>query len=314
MKKAIVILVTILLAVFFCCQLMAATIQKSIVPAEAAWMIHFDLEKFSSTQIGEYLLSEEGSSGLKKKNAQFRKKYQIDLLKDIDGITVFGLGAGEEKLVASLRGNFNKNYLLGLLAEEDSHREIPYGKYTIHNWDSDEYGVFADENLVLMGPDEDALKLALDVIAGKKANISSSPMNDYLKEIPSDAFFSAFVNDISSLAKGASKVFIIKKTESASFSLMEKGENLNLRLNFSAKTLEDAKNMENVIRGLIALVNMQLDEKKMGIQVPEDMKIETEGKKVRMEMNYPTKALLDKVGDKIKIRDFEMLARFKCVY
>ncbi len=310
MNKGIVIVVTILLAVFFCCQLMAATIQKSIIPAEAAWMIHFDLERFASTQIGEHLLSEEGSSELKKKNAQFRKKYQIDLLKDIDGITLFGFGAGEERLVACLRGNFNQKYLLGLLEAEDSHREIPYGKYTIHNWDDDEYGVFADEHLALIGPDEDALKLTLDVIAGKKENISSSPMNAYLKEIPSDAFFAALVNDISSLAKEASKVFIIKKTESAAFSLMEKGENLNMRLDFSAKTLEDAKNMESVIRGLIALVNMQLEERKTGIKVPEDVKIETEGKKVRMEMSYPSKALLGMVSGKIKFSDWDLLARF----
>jgi hypothetical protein len=310
MKKALVILVTILLAVFFCCGLMAATIQKSMIPADALWLIHIDVAKFASTQIGEHLLSEEGSSGLKKKNAQFRKKYQIDLLKDIDSITVFGLGAGEEQIVACLRGNLNQNYLLGLLAEEDSHREIPYGKYTIHNWDNDEYGVFADKNLALIGPDEDALKLTLDVIAGKKENISSSPMNAYLKEIPSDAFFAALVDDISSLAKGASKVFIIKKTESACLSLMEKGENLNLRLNFSAKTLEDAKNMESVIRGLVALVNMQLEERKTGIKVPEDMNISTEGKKVRMEINFPSKALMDNVANKIKIQGLSLLARF----
>lgn len=309
MRKAVVILVAVLLAVFFSCQLRAATIQKSVIPAEAVWMIHFDLEKFASTRIGEHLLSEEGSTGLKKKNAQFRKKYQIDLLEDINDITVFGLGADEEQIVACLRGNFNQKLLLGLLEEEGSHREIPYGKYTIHNWDDDEYGVFADEHLALMGPDEDALKLTLDVIAGKRKNISSSPMNAYLKEIPSDTFFAALIDDISSLAKGASKVFIIKKTESASLSLMEKGENLNLRLNFSAKTLEDAKNMENVIRGLIALVNMQLEEKKTGIKVPEDINISTEGKKVRVEMNYPSKALMDKVSGKIKVSDLHLLTR-----
>ncbi len=310
MKKAIIILVTILLAVFFCCELMAATIQKSIIPAEAVWMIHFDLGKFASTQIGDYLINEKGSSELKRKNDQFRRKYQIDLLEDMDGITVFGFGAGEEQIVVCLRGNFNQKHLLGLLSEEESHREIPYGKYTIHNWDDDEYGVFVDEHLALIGPDEDALKLTLDVIAGKKENISSSPMNADLKEIPSNAFFAALVDNISSLAKGASKVFIIKKTESASLSLMEKGENLNMRLNFSAKTLEDAQNMENVIRGLIALVNMQLDERKTGIRVPEDFKIDTDGKKIRLEMNYPSKALLDKIHHKIKIEDLDLLARF----
>jgi hypothetical protein len=310
MKKAVVILITILLAVFFCCGLMEATIQKSMIPADAVWLIHIDVAKFASTQIGEHLLSEEGSSTLKKKNAQFRKKYQIDLLKDIDDITVFGMGAGEEQIVACLRGNFNQNYLLGLLDEEESHREIPYGKYTIHNWDDDEFGVFVGEHLALLGPSEDALKLTLDVIGGKKENISSSSMNAYLKDIPSDSFFAALVDDISSLAKGASKVFIIKKTESASLSLMEKGENLNLRLDFSAKTLEDAKNMESVIRGLVALVNMQLEEKKTGIKVPEDMNITTDGKKIEVEVNFPIKVLMDKVSEKIKIKGLSLLASF----
>jgi len=43
MKKAVIIMVTVILALFFCCNLMAVTLQKSIIPAEATWVIHFDL-------------------------------------------------------------------------------------------------------------------------------------------------------------------------------------------------------------------------------------------------------------------------------
>jgi hypothetical protein len=311
MKKAIVIFVTVLLALFFCCELKASTVQKSIIPAEADWMIHFDLEKFSATQIGEYLLSEEGTVKLRKKSDQFKKRYQINILEDIDGITVFGFGKSEKKTVVCLKGNFDRDYLLGLLAVEESHREIPYGKYTIHNWDSHEYGAFADEHLALLGSDEGVIKLALDVIAGKKANITSSPMNSYLNEIPSHAFFAAMAKDISALAEEASKVFIIKKTESALFTLAEKKENINILLNFTVKTLEDAKNMESVVRGLISLANMQLGESHKEIRIPEDIKIETKGQKVLIEISYPTKSLLDFALGKANFSSFYLLGALK---
>jgi hypothetical protein len=310
MKKAVIIMVTVILAMFFCCELMAATLQKTIIPVEASWVIHFDLEKFAATQIGNYMLNEQDALGFGKKNSRFKEKYRIDLLEDIDGITVFGFGKGEKNIVACLQGNLNQDYLLELLGAEETHKEIPHGKYTIHNWDRNEYGVFASDKLALIGPNQDMIKLTLDVIAGKKANISSSPMNDYINEIPSNAFMAAMARDISSLAEGKSKVFIIKKTESAMFSLAEIKENFNIRLNFTVKTLEDAQNMENVLRGLISLANMQLEEMKTGFKVPEDIVIATKGKKVFMEMNYPSKALLDIALGKTKFSAFHLIADF----
>jgi hypothetical protein len=310
MKKAVIIMVTVILAMFFCCELMATNLQKSIIPAEASWVIHFDLEKFAATQIGNHLLNEQDALGLGHKNAQFKEKYQIDLLEDIKGLTVFGFGNREKNIVACLQGNLNRDYLLELLGAEDSHKEIPHGKYTIHNWDGDEYGTFVGENLALIGPNLDIVKLALDVIDGKKANISTSPMNDYIKEIPANAFLAALAKDISSLAKGDSKVFVIKKTESAMFSLAEIKENFNIRLNFTVKTLEDAQNMENVMRGLISLASMQLGEMKTGFKVPEDITIATEGKKVYIEMNYPSKALLDIALGKTKFSALHFIADF----
>jgi hypothetical protein len=310
MKKAVLIMVTVILIMFFSCELMAVNLQKSIIPAEASWVIHFDLKKFASTQIGNEFLNETDVLGIGKKHSRFKKKYQIDLKEDIDGLTVFGFGNGDEKIVACLHGKLNQKFLLGLLEEEESHIEIPYGKYTIHNWDDDEYGTFVNGNLVLIGPSEQAIKLTLDVIDGKKANVTSSTMNEYIKEIPSEAFMTAMARNISSLAEGKSKVFIIKKTESAMFSLAEIKENFNIRLNFTVKTLEDAQNMENVIRGLIALANMQLEEMKTGFKVPEDIVIATKGKKVFVEMNYPAKALLDIALGKTRLSALHFIADF----
>ena len=310
MKKAIFLFI-ILLTLFLVCESGASTLQKSIIPEDADWVIHFDLEKFSSTQFGDQLLNNENIFGLTQKNARFHDQFQIDILKDIKGFTVYGSGKDEENTVVCLRGNFDQAYLLGLLAEEDSHKEIQHGNFTIHTWNYHEAGVFVDDNFTLIAHDVTVIRKALDVIAGKKANITTSSLMSTMNEIPPNVFFTALARDISELAEHGSDVFIFKKTESALFTLEEGKEYINLRLNFTVKTLEDAKNMESVIRGLISLAKMQMEEAQRDILLPlEGINISAEGKRIRVELSYPIQELIDIVLGKVKFFPFHKLTGF----
>lgn len=308
MKKAVFLFI-ILLTLFLVCESGASTLQKSIIPEDADWVIHLDLEKFSSTQFGDQLLNNENIFGLTQKNARFHDKYQIDILKDIKGFTVYGSGKDEENTVVCLRGNFDQAYLLGLLAEEDSHKEIQHGNFTVHTWNYQEAGVFVDDNLTLIAHDVTAIRKALDVIAGKKANITTSSLMSTMNEIPPNVFFTALARDISELAEHESDVFIFKKAESALFTLTEEKEYINLRLNFTVKTLEDARNMESVIRGLISLAKMQMEEAQRDILLPlEEIGISAEGKRIRVELSYPVQGLIDIVLGKVKFLPFYRIA------
>lgn len=310
MKKT-VFLVIILLTLFLAGESGASTLQKSIVPEDVDWVIHFDLEKFSSTQIGDQLLNNENIFGLRHKNARFRYHYQIDILKDIKGFTVYGFGTDEDNTVVCLRGNFDQAYLLGLLAEEYTHEEIQHGNFTIHTWDYHEAGVFVEDDFILIAHDVTAIRKALDVIAGKKANITSSSLMSLMNEIPPNVFFTALARDLSELAEHESDVFIFKKTESALFTITEEKEYVNLRLNFTVKTLEDAQNMESVIRGLISLARMQMEVDQRDILRPlEEIGISTEGKKIRVELSYPIQDMIDIVLGKVKFFPFHKLAGF----
>ncbi len=310
MKKAIYLLV-ILLAPFLLCEVSASTLQKSIIPEDADWVIHFDVEKFSSTRFGDQLLNNENILGLTQKNARFHDKYQIDILNDMKGFTVYGSGKDEENTVVCLRGNFDQAYLLGLLAEEESHKEVQYGNFIIHTWDYQEAGVFVEDDLALIAQDVTAIRKALDVITGKKANITTSSLMSTMNEIPPNVFFTALARDISELAEHEKDVFIFRKTESALFTVEEEKEDINLRLNFTVKTLEDAQNMESVIRGLISLAKMQMEEAQRDILRPlEEIGISTEGKNIRVMLSYPVQELIDIVLGKVKFLPFHKLAGF----
>lgn len=308
MKKAVILFVVILLTLFFLCELRASTLQKSIIPADADWVIHFDVEKFKSTQFGDQLLNKEDIFGLGKNASQFHDKYQIDILSDINGVTIYGTGNDEDNTIVCLRGNFDQAYLLGLLAAEDSHKKIQHANFIIHAWDSHEFGVFVDDNFTLIAQSETAVRKALDVISGKKANIASSSLKSFINELPSNVFFAALARDISEMAEHEKDVFIFKKTESAAFTLTEEKEEVHMRLNFTVKTLEDAKNMESVIRGLISLANMQMEEAQRDIWLPQEkIDISTEGKKVRVELAYPVQGLIDIILGKTHFFPFHRL-------
>jgi hypothetical protein len=310
MKKLIYLLV-ILLTLFFFCELRASTLQKSIIPEEADWVIHFDVEKFLSTPYGDHLLNTENILGLRKKNSRFQDKYQIDILEDINGVTLYGFGNNEKNSVLCLKGTFDQEYLLGLLADEDSHREIRHNNLIVHAWNHHEFGVFVDDNLTLLAQNETAIKNALDVIAGKRPNVTSSSLMSYINKIPSNVFFAAMAKDISEMAEHESEVFIFKKTESALFTLIDEKDNIKLKLNFTVKTLKDAKNMESVIRGLVSLASMQMEESQRDILLPlEKMIISTKGKNIQVELSYPAQDLIDLVLGRKHFFSFHKLAGF----
>ena len=56
MKKALVITLTILLGLLLCATLRAEALKKNIVPADAGWIIHLNVEQLLSSR---YLLQHD---------------------------------------------------------------------------------------------------------------------------------------------------------------------------------------------------------------------------------------------------------------
>lgn len=287
MKKALVILVVILLAFLLWEELTASTLPSSLIPADAEWVIHLDMEKFKSTHIGDLLIQEK-KGGLKKKAKSFYKQTSIDLLKDVTGVTIYGLGKKKQKTVMCLKGSFDKEYLLSLLENVDTHKEIVHGNHIIHKWNHNEYGLFVGEDLIFLAWNEEAIKAALDAVDGRSENILSSSLKSYADQIPGKAFFAALVKDISAMSGYSSKAVILKKAGSGMFTLTENEEILNLRINATAKTPRDAANMEQIIRGLMAMAQMQLEESHEGLNLSEIINVSTENNNVKIELDHPS--------------------------
>jgi hypothetical protein len=305
MKKAILI-AAVILALLFGLGLAAepSALQTSIVPADALWIIHLDMEKLASSALFKMLTETGSGPGVRQKAGQFFEKLKMDPFKDIRSVTIFSRSENEKEAVVALSGNFDKAYILGLLKADASHKETPYGKYTFHSWQDKHFGVFVNDNLVLISEGEDNIKSALDALEGKIKNISASPLVSRLQKESGNAIIVGAVSDIAGLtgeAKGGAasqgKPAMLGKMKTATGAISEIGDMLNLKVEIAAASDQVAKDIEQAIRGVISLVNLQFTDSDAQL-LTQNINVKVDGERVRIDASY----LIPKLTEILKNR------------
>lgn len=279
-----------------------ASLQLSAIPADAQWALYVDVPKLTSSAMFKALVDEGEMAKIQGKTDPFFAKLRIDPLKDLKGVTVFGLGKEDEDAVVALSGKFDRAHLTSLIKAETSHKEIPFGKQTIYSWDDDEFGAFAADDLILLGENEQAIKSALEAMEGKKRDAAPPILANALKESP-DAIIVFGVNSIPGLLGEHDSPVILTKMKSAGGSLSEIGENLKLELNILSESAQVAKDVEQAIRGLIAIANLQLQAEDAKA-FAEAVKIAVDGEKVRINAAYPLNKVFHLLRGKAKDLSF----------
>jgi hypothetical protein len=275
--------------------------QLSAVPPDAQWALYIDVQKLISSAMFKALVDEKETAKIQGKADEFLGKLRIDPKKDLKGVMVFGLGKEDDAVVA-LSGKFDRAHLVGLIKAETTHKELPYGKYTIYRWDDDELGAFAADDLVLLGENEQSIKQALDAIEGRKRDAAPPVLARVLKDFP-NAIMVFGINSISGLLGEHDRPVILTKMTSAGGALAESGEDVSLQVSITAESAQVAKDVEQAIRGLIAIANLQLKESDAQA-FAQAIKIAVDGEYVRINAAYPLNKLVGLLHGKVKDLSF----------
>ena len=274
----------------------------AVVPAEAQWALFIDVQKLTSSSMFKALVGQGELAKIQGKTDQVFAKLRIDPLKDLKGVTVFGMGKEDEEAVVALSGKFDRAHLIGLIKAETTHQEIPFGKHTIYKWDDDEFGVFAADDLVLLGENDKAIRAALETLEGRKKDAVPPLLSGVMKESP-NALMVFGVKNVPGLIGEHDSPVILSKMKGAEGSLSESGENLKIDLSILAESAQVAKDVEQAIRGLMAIANLQLKESEVQAFV-DAVQIAVDGQNVRIKAVYPLSKLLGLVHHKAKDLSF----------
>ncbi|MCX6568807.1 MAG: hypothetical protein NT147_07140 [Candidatus Aminicenantes bacterium] len=292
-KKSILLIAALVLAaLILIVPAWPGTLPTSVIPDGARWVAHLDMEKFISTKLYEFL-DKDGKFEIK--SGDLNRWFKIDVPKDITGVTVFGLGPGDDQVVFAVSGKFDKAGLLALVALDKEHQEIPYGAYTLYSSGSDEYGAFINDNLIVFSEGRQAIEKVLDAAGGKAKNFASTPLNASLKGVPPTAFLSGVMPDLSGFSGMNSQSKVLEKASGLFFMAQEKQDALQIRLQVTADSPESAKNMADVAQGIIAMGKLGGNDGDLAkiASLLAGLQVTLDGKVLKLDFERPSREIAD---------------------
>jgi len=283
MKKLIIFLMLLVLVVVFSLEARAESLRTSLVPKNGLFIIHLDVQKFTTTRLKDILLDSK-LNHFKQEIRRAEKIAKIDFFKDIKGITFLGLGPLDDEPIVAISGKFDKDHLISLLHIEDSMTETAYGKFTLYNWDSKEYGVFAEDNLIIVGNNKYKIQNVLDAFSGKSEHISGTPMSAKLQQKPDSAFLVAAAENISQILGDKEASAVLKKADLFLLIAQELNGQLKLSLSLDTDSPESAQNIKKITEGLLAMAALH-DEVSSKMEVLKNLHISQSGSTVLLEVS-----------------------------
>jgi hypothetical protein len=294
MKKTLLTTGLLLLIAAAGIGLRAGTLQQNMLPADTRWVMHLDMEQFTSTQLFQ-LVRQDDRLGMQEPFREVQEELNIDPYTDLYGLTLFGTTGDESGTVICVQGNFDRKALLDRLDEHKDYLELAHGQHTLYKWDGKQCAAFAGSNLIYFGQSEESLRKALDVLDGFAASLVESDQLAWLNQVPANAFAVAAVDNMTEMVKVHESATILKQTRMAAFLAQEQDDNLTLKVRLDTETPEAAVQIEQIARGLLAMAQLNLTKHPEAAPILQALQIRVKGQTVNMEWTYPSAEIYDLV-------------------
>ncbi|MCE5184762.1 MAG: DUF4315 family protein [Planctomycetaceae bacterium] len=243
----------------------AAPLDHRQVPADSAWVVHVDFERFHQTRIGE-LVTAQITEKHKEKIDALAQLLGSNVLTDLTSLTLYGPDGHEENAVSLVKGRFDKDKLVAFLKLNSAYSESVYEGKTLYSWVDEhrrknQVGAFAADNVIAISQTSSALQAALDVLAqkGKSLADKEQPRLYTLSQAPEGSFVVAAAEGLSRLG-GPEHAAILNNSNFLVFITSEQDARLKARLQLESQTEESALQIEQIVRGMLAFVTLQLND------------------------------------------------------
>lgn len=268
MRKSIAIsIVSVLLAVL---PVFGGPLVKSNVSAEADWVVHLNYDQLVKSQTGQLIRAELAKMGLEEKLQVFEQVFSFHPIDDVRNATLYGIGDDEQKVVALIEGNFDREKLVSMVRMNPEYQQSEHAGIAIHSWVDENkkdpnkpgkrtFGCIPRDNLVVMGGGLEMVKKAVDVLKGSAPNAAVGTF-DHTVLTAEGAFFQIAANAVADIAGNEPKAALLKQAEALGGVVGEDDGKFYVNLSLRAGSDEVAKNLKTVLDGIFALFALAGDE------------------------------------------------------
>jgi hypothetical protein len=242
----------------------AAPLDGNQVAADAKWVAHIDLDAAKTATLAEKVQSWWLSKELvRQKLAAVKMFTGVDLAKDLHGVTFYGSRLAQDTGVVIIHANCDAKKLLRIVRGKPDYNATNFDNHTLHTWTErkdapDKHtvtGCIFGPELLIVGRDSAEVKAALDVLDGKAAVLAGSD-SPLAGEVPDGAVVVGGVTGVTE-AGSLFKSPIVNQSEFIWVALGERDGEVFGQLKFVAKSDEAAEQVEDILRGLRAMLLLQ---------------------------------------------------------
>jgi hypothetical protein len=289
----------------------ARPLEPGWVSADARWLVHVDVDAFKSSSFGQFVLEhgEEFDIDLSDLD-DFEQEIGLDPRTDLAGVTLYGLGDDpEEDAVIIAVTNERADEALAKLkgSEEIESLEIEMDGYTVHVFrdEHEQHYVHVrgadrvDRRIVLLSADEIVMLDAIKVIDGRAPGLSVGKSDILDGGAKKGSIVFVACRGIDGFQDIAPASEILRLSDGFTADIGEIDGVAYGEATVSASSLENASNITDVIKGIIALgrlVAAEEPEARPLADLVDAVDVTSRDRKITVRVSFDAKQLLWALG------------------
>jgi hypothetical protein len=270
----------------------AGPFRPDLVPADAQWVAHLDLEEMLASRLGQSLLERIEVEGDIEEARTFCESLGFDPLEDLHGVTAFGrIPTDEPHGVVLIQGRLDAKRILGMLEEHGRPEHLEYRDIPFYKWTEPDDEIFFcpyDGDLLLFGNDQESMLDALEVLSGHGESLArrdSFPLRD-------GTFFTARVTGLARIPGCPPQAQVLRKAEKVAVTVGESAGLDFAEVTVTTSDLETAQQVHDVARGILALGTMVSEEEPELAMLVRAIEVSLQGRNVTLSKSIPVDEIL----------------------
>ena len=262
----------------------------SQVSDDANWLMHVDFDAARKSTIGSFILEElDAKPDAMERLTSMTEKIGLDPMA-FANLTMFGSGE-RKKGIAIMKGGIDEETIEAFAKKNETLETTLVGKNKVHSVNQDRRHPMAfsiiKKDTAIAGPDSSYVSQGIRLAKGKGASRAPIGLLDELRATLKKPGFISYV-DIRKASKfhdlerrgGA----MVRKVSSAGMAMGETAGELKVVAIVKTDNEETAIQLENMARGMMAMVALGKESKPFLAEILESQKVVRKGNDVRMEV------------------------------
>lgn len=258
----------------------AEPLNPAHLPADAKWVLHVDFDAFRDTVIAERLAKKRPEM-LKAVNRWFEKELGLNPKEDLGSLTMFSDTYQEHTGAAILLADYDQDTLRETIEQKVEEKPESWQGATLYTMKKKDVAaaVVLLDGAIVLAPSPERAKQTVALIKGRGKSLDGQ-QSPLLGKVPTGAVLYGAAVELQKISEHEGVFPILRQHKQVVYAVGNDGQEVFEQAEFTAVSPEVAQNMEQALRGGVALMTVWAADDQALTRAAKNVKITRKGDKV----------------------------------